>query len=70
MQNKNSNERYSRRGVSASKEDVHNAIRKMDKGLFPNAFCKVVPDFLTNNNTLFCLDCALCNIVLYLPVYL
>ena len=54
MQNKNSNERYSRRGVSASKEDVHNAIRKMDKGLFPNAFCKVVPDFLTNNNE-FCL---------------
>jgi phosphoribosylformylglycinamidine cyclo-ligase len=38
--------RYYRRGVSASKEDVHNAIRNIDKGLFPGAFCKVVPDIL------------------------
>lgn len=37
--------KYNLRGVSASKEDVHNAIRHLDKGLFPNAFCKVVPDF-------------------------
>lgn len=40
-------ERYSRRGVSASKEDVHNAIKNIDKGLFPKAFCKIVPDYLT-----------------------
>lgn len=38
--------RYSRRGVSATKDDVHNAIRELDKGLFPGAFCKVVPDIL------------------------
>lgn len=37
---------YHKRGVSASKEDVHNAIKNIDKGLFPNAFCKVVPDYL------------------------
>jgi phosphoribosylformylglycinamidine cyclo-ligase len=42
-------DRYSQRGVSAAKEDVHNAIKKLDKGLFPNAFCKVVPDFLGND---------------------
>lgn len=41
-----SENRYDLRGVSASKEDVHNAIRNIDKGLFPKAFCKVVPDFL------------------------
>lgn len=41
--------RYDQRGVSASKEDVHNAIKKIDKGLFPHAFCKIVPDFLTND---------------------
>ncbi|MFY0628233.1 MAG: phosphoribosylformylglycinamidine cyclo-ligase [Reichenbachiella sp.] len=40
------NERYMQRGVSASKEDVHNAIKNIDKGIFPNAFCKVVPDLL------------------------
>jgi len=40
------NGRYDLRGVSASKEDVHNAIKNIDKGLFPNAFCKIVPDFL------------------------
>lgn len=38
--------RYNLRGVSASKEDVHNAIRDIDKGLFPKAFCKIVPDYL------------------------
>lgn len=38
--------RYNLRGVSASKEDVHNAIRKMDKGLYPKAFCKIIPDVL------------------------
>jgi len=37
------------RGVSADKEDVHNAIKDIDKGLFPSAFCKIVPDYLTNN---------------------
>lgn len=40
------NERYIQRGVSASKEDVHNAIKHIDKGLFPKAFCKIVPDIL------------------------
>jgi phosphoribosylformylglycinamidine cyclo-ligase len=40
------NGRYDLRGVSASKEDVHNAIKNIDKGLFPKAFCKIVPDFL------------------------
>jgi phosphoribosylformylglycinamidine cyclo-ligase len=40
------NERYSQRGVSASKEDVHNAIRNLDKGIFPHAFCKIIPDIL------------------------
>ncbi len=43
-------EKYMRRGVSASKEDVHNAIKNLDKGLFPKAFCKIVPDFLTGSN--------------------
>lgn len=42
-------ERYSQRGVSASKEDVHNAIKNVDKGLYPKAFCKIVPDYLTND---------------------
>ena len=42
--------RYAQRGVSASKEDVHNAIKNIDKGLFPKAFCKIVPDYLTNNS--------------------
>jgi len=46
--------RYAKRGVSASKEDVHNAIKNVDKGLFPQAFCKIVPDFLTGD-TDFCL---------------
>lgn len=38
------------RGVSADKEDVHNAISKIDKGLFPKAFCKIIPDYLTNDD--------------------
>ncbi|WP_457616953.1 AIR synthase related protein [Lutibacter sp.] len=41
--------RYAQRGVSASKEDVHNAIKNVDKGLFPKAFCKIVPDYLSND---------------------
>lgn len=41
--------RYAGRGVSAGKEDVHNAIKNVDKGLFPNAFCKIVPDQLTGD---------------------
>lgn len=43
-------QRYAQRGVSASKEDVHNAIKNIDKGLFPKAFCKIVPDYLTNDD--------------------
>jgi phosphoribosylformylglycinamidine cyclo-ligase len=46
--------RYAQRGVSASKEDVHNAIKNSDKGLFPKAFCKIVPDYLTNDDA-YCL---------------
>ena len=46
--------RYAQRGVSASKEDVHNAIKNIDKGLFPQAFCKIVPDYLTNDEA-YCL---------------
>lgn len=41
-----SDSRYNQRGVSASKEDVHNAIKNIDKGIFPKAFCKIVPDYL------------------------
>ena len=41
--------RYAQRGVSAGKEDVHNAIKNVDKGLFPQAFCKIVPDYLTGD---------------------
>ncbi len=50
----NISNRYAQRGVSASKEDVHNAIKNIDKGLFPKAFCKIVPDYLTNDAD-FCL---------------
>ena len=50
------NERYSQRGVSASKEEVHQAIRHLDKGLFPNAFCKVMPDIVGG-------DADYCNIM-------
>lgn len=41
-----SDQRYNLRGVSASKEDVHNAIKNIDKGIFPKAFCKIIPDIL------------------------
>jgi len=43
----NEQERYDLRGVSASKDDVHNAIKNIDKGLYPKAFCKIVPDMLS-----------------------
>ncbi len=43
------NSRYAMRGVSSQKEDVHKAISKIDKGLYPKAFCKVVPDYLSNS---------------------
>jgi phosphoribosylformylglycinamidine cyclo-ligase len=52
----NNNLRYNQRGVSASKEDVHNAIKNIDKGIFPNAFCKIIPDILGN-------DSEYCNIM-------
>jgi phosphoribosylformylglycinamidine cyclo-ligase len=51
-----SSQRYDLRGVSASKDDVHNAIKNIDKGIFPKAFCKIVPDILTD-------DDAYCNIM-------
>jgi phosphoribosylformylglycinamidine cyclo-ligase len=51
-----SDQRYNQRGVSAGKEDVHNAIKNIDKGLYPKAFCKIIPDFLGN-------DPAYCNIM-------
>ena len=46
----NNSDRYTGRGVSAQKEDVHNAIKNIDKGLFPKAFCKIVPDYLTGDS--------------------
>ena len=46
-----SKNRYLERGVSSNKEDVHNAIKNTDKGLFSNSFCKVVPDILSNDNS-------------------
>ena len=46
----NVSDRYNKRGVSASKEDVHAAIKNSDKGLFPNAFCKIVEDSLTKDD--------------------
>ncbi|WP_017730165.1 AIR synthase related protein [Nafulsella turpanensis] len=49
-------DRYMQRGVSAGKEDVHNAIKNIDKGLFPQAFCKIIPDMLGG-------DAAWCNIM-------
>ncbi len=51
-----SDQRYDLRGVSASKEDVHNAIKNVDKGLFPKAFCKIIPDYLGG-------DAEWCNIM-------
>jgi len=50
------NNRYNQRGVSAQKEDVHKAVARLDKGLYPNAFCKIYPDYLSN-------DDAYCNIM-------
>lgn len=50
------NNRYMMRGVSAAKEDVHNAIKNIDKGVFPQAFCKIIPDILGG-------DDAYCNIM-------
>ena len=50
-----SDNRYQSRGVSAGKEDVHNAIKKVDKGLFPQAFCKIVPDHLTGDEKYCCI---------------
>ena len=50
MSSDNSTNRYAQRGVSAQKEDVHNAIKNIDKGLFPKAFCKIVPDYLTHDD--------------------
>ena len=50
-----SDNRYQSRGVSAGKEDVHNAIKKVDKGLFPQAFCKIVPDHLTGDKDYCCI---------------
>ena len=44
-----SSNRYGLRGVSADKKEVHHAIKNIDKGLFPQAFCKIIPDYLTNN---------------------
>jgi phosphoribosylformylglycinamidine cyclo-ligase len=52
--NSDNSQRYNLRGVSASKEEVHNAIKNIDKGLFPKAFCKIVPDYLTNDDS-YCL---------------
>jgi phosphoribosylformylglycinamidine cyclo-ligase len=46
--------KYNQRGVSASKEDVHNAIKNLDKGIFPNAFCKIIPDHLSGDEN-YCL---------------
>ncbi|MDR0369406.1 MAG: phosphoribosylformylglycinamidine cyclo-ligase [Candidatus Peribacteria bacterium] len=49
MKEENKKGRYDQRGVSADKTDVHNAIQNMNKGIFPNAFCKIIPDFLGYN---------------------
>lgn len=50
-----SNQRYMMRGVSAAKEDVHNAIKNIDKGLFPQAFCKIIPDILGGDPNYCCI---------------
>jgi phosphoribosylformylglycinamidine cyclo-ligase len=42
--------KYNQRGVSADKEDVHNAIKNIDKGIFPKAFCKIIPDILGSDD--------------------
>ncbi|RCH55385.1 phosphoribosylformylglycinamidine cyclo-ligase [Mucilaginibacter hurinus] len=51
-----SSQRYDQRGVSASKDDVHNAIKNIDKGIFPKAFCKIIPDIISG-------DAEFCNIM-------
>ena len=56
MMNEFMNNRYMQRGVSAAKEDMHNAIKNIDKGIFPQAFCKIIPDILGG-------DSAYCNIM-------
>ncbi len=56
MQKQAYNNRYNQRGVSSSKEDVHQVVDHLDKGLFPGAFCKILPDFLTK-------DPNLCNVI-------
>jgi phosphoribosylformylglycinamidine cyclo-ligase len=43
---------YNQRGVSADKEDVHVAVKDLDKGLFPNAFCRIYPDYLSGDDTM------------------
>src|SRR5476649_2947719 len=48
--------RYAARGASATKKDVHAAVDKLDRGLFPGAFCKITPDYLTG-------DKSMCNII-------
>lgn len=48
-------ERYNARGVSAKKEDVHNAIKNLDSGLYPRAFCKILPDYLANDSEYCCI---------------
>ena len=45
----NTESRYMLRGVSSAKEDVHNAIKNIDKGLYPRAFCKIIPDMFTGD---------------------
>ena len=48
---KNATDRYASRGVSSSKEEVHAAVDKLDRGLFPNAFCKITKDYLTGSKS-------------------
>lgn len=48
-------QKYNLRGVSATKEDVHNAIKNIDKGLYPNAFCKIIPDYLAGDKDYCCI---------------
>ena len=50
-----SEQKYNLRGVSATKEDVHRAIEKIDKGLYPKAFCKIIPDFLADDENYCCI---------------
>ncbi len=58
-----SNKRYMQRGVSASKEDVHNAIKNIDKGIFPQAFCKIIPDILGGDPNI----ATLCTLMVQVP---